>query len=184
MTEAYLGQISLFGFAYAPKNFAACNGQLLAINQNQALFSLLGTTYGGNGVNTFGLPDLRSRTALHAGPQAIGGGNFVLGQVGGAAAVSLTVGQTPSHNHVLSVDGKTESLSNENMPTSASVLGNSELWDGKASKTLNLYNTGSTKLVASALGGIAGASQGHENRQPYTVVNFCICTAGPFPSRN
>lgn len=165
MSEPFIGEVKLFGFNYAPKGWALCNGQLLPINQNQALFSLLGTTYGGNGVNTFALPDLRGRTPVHVG------NGVMLGESAGEEAHTLTSTEMPMHTHTLSA-----SSADDNKTT---ATGN--VW-GKS--TNNPYAPDSNTTLAATAIGAAGQSQPHENRQPYLTLNFCIALVGIYPSRN
>jgi microcystin-dependent protein len=165
----YIGQISTFGFPFAPKYWALCNGQLLPINQNQALFSLLGTTYGGNGVTTFQLPDLRSRT-----PVGIGGpGNNVLGQTGGVENVTLFSSQIPAHVHSVAANTTNGTVRNPNNAVYANT-------------TAALFGPSSGSLVPlnPATVANAGGTQPHPNLQPYQTINFCIALQGIFPSRN
>lgn len=174
MSEPYIGQIMLASFSYAPKNYAQCNGAVLPISQNQALFALLGTTYGGDGVTLFKLPDLRGRTPLGTGtsPEQTG---YPLGQAGGAENVSLLDSQVPPHVHTASYSSQAATFR---------IPGNSSLFG----------DTGTTALYANATGPqvalnpatVAGGGQGapHPNLQPYTVLNFCIALAGVFPPRN
>jgi len=166
MSQAFLGEIRLTGFAFAPKGWALCNGQLLPINQNQALFALLGTMYGGNGQTTFALPNLRGQV-----PVGVGGG-FVQGQVGGEVNHTLSSAEMPGHQHNLSASG--------DAATTALPGGNV-----LAAPPSPLYAAASTPsaLSAQALGS-AGSSQPHNNMPPYTVLNFVIALQGSFPSRD
>lgn len=181
MGTPYLGEIKIISWNFAPKNWAFCNGQLMAINQNQALFSLLGTTYGGNGQTTFGLPDLRGRVALHSS-----GSNISLGQLAGEAAHTLTTSELPAHPHTISVDATTAATSNTNTATSNSVLGQTVGTPASgASFPVMMYGTtqpGTT--LAPATFGPAGGSQPHQNMQPFQVLNFVIALSGVFPSQN
>lgn len=165
MSDPFIGEVKMFGFNFPPRNWALCNGQIMAINQNQALFSLLGTTYGGNGVTTFALPDLRGRTPVHVGQ------GVALGESAGQETHTLIQAEMPMHTHFASgsstpVDQKT-------------ATGN--VWGASTDGT---YHLQANTTMAPAAIGIAGASQGHENRQPYLTVNFCIALSGIFPSRN
>jgi microcystin-dependent protein len=167
MSEPYLGQLMLASWNYAPKGYAMCNGQLMAINSNQALFSLLGTTYGGNGIQNFALPDLRGRTPVSFGP------GFVQGQVGGEEMHTLNISEVPSHTHQLY--GTTNSAGTDAGAGNllAVTSGNSKLYGSPASGVMN----------AGTITPFSG-SQPHENRQPYLVMTWCIALVGIFPSRS
>ncbi|MEH6420586.1 phage tail protein [Pseudomonas sp. CGJS7] len=176
MTEVFLGQIITVGFNFAPKGFALCNGQLLPVAQNQALFSLLGTQYGGNGVTNFALPDLRSRTPVGAGSSTDPGWSpapYQIGQTGGVENVTLLTTQLPSHNH---------NLCGVNIATTG------------RNPTNNFYGTTPSPIYAN-IGqaqvplamdtlGPSGSTQPHPNLQPYLTINFCIATVGIYPSRD
>jgi microcystin-dependent protein len=185
MSQAYISELRLFSFDYAPRGWAQCNGQLLAINTNQALFSLLGTNFGGNGTTNFQLPDLRGRAPLHFG-NAPSGGSFALGQKAGEEAHTLLATEIPAHIHTLS--GNTTTASSAN--TAAPAAGNSFGATGGKTKTgtfqATIYNNtgGATGALASAVIGNQGSNQAHENRQPFLVMNWCIALQGIFPSRN
>lgn len=174
--DAFLGELRTFGFGFIPKGWATCNGQLLAINSNQALFSLLGTTYGGNGQTTFGLPDLRGRVAIGFGTLA-SGPNYTQGQVAGSERVSLTVAQLPAHTHL--AFGSTTPVSTGN-PGSGVMLGT---FPGTQSNYAATAIAGTTALNAAAVANV-GSGQTHENRQPLLTLNVCIATQGIFPSRS
>jgi microcystin-dependent protein len=181
MGEPFLGEIKLASFNFAPKGWALCNGQTLPLAQNQALFSLLGTTYGGDGVTTFKLPDLRGRVPVHVGQGIPWGG------VGGEAQHTLTTAEMPSHQHAFNVDGTTPATSNSNVPSAGNALGASVSRTSTGSTgTLNIYNSSlaSPTQVASQMVGNNGGGQSHENRQPYQVITACICLAGIYPSRS
>jgi microcystin-dependent protein len=152
----------MFGFNYPPKGWALCNGQLLQISQYQALFALLGTTYGGNGIQTFALPDLRSRTPIHFG------GNIAQGQMGGEEYHALTLSELPAHSHAI---GANATSADKSTPQ-----GN--FW---ANSGRNLYASSADSVMNS---GRTGGSQPHENRPPYLVISFCIALQGIFPSRS
>jgi len=163
MSEPFLGELRLMSFNFPPKGWALCNGQLLPINQNQALFSLLGTTYGGNGQTNFALPDLRGRTPIHAGD------GVVQGQALGAESHTLTIGELPQHVHLVH----------------ASAAPADQSAPGVLAAGANLYRDGSpTVALHPATVANRGGSQAHENRQPYLVANWCIALGGVFPSRN
>jgi microcystin-dependent protein len=169
MSEPFLGEIKIMAHNFAPKGWAFCNGQTLAINQNQALFSLLGTTYGGNGQTTFMLPNLQGRVPMHMGPSR-GGTNHPQGERTGEETHTLIPSEMPQHNHVATV---VNANSNVIVPTGA-YLGASS----------NLYQPGpaNTNLAPSTVSNVGG--QPHENRQPYLVLNFCIALVGIYPSQN
>jgi len=169
MSDPYIGQIMLASFGYAPKNWAQCNGVTLPISQYQALFSLLGTTYGGDGSTTFLLPDLRSRT-----PCGMGGG-YQLGQVGGVENVTLLSTQIPQHMHTAGYSTQNATVRN---PTNA-LYGNSG-----AATPIYAPASGSQVPLNQATVGTAGQTQPHPNLQPYSVLNFCIALNGIYPSRN
>jgi len=172
MGTPFLSEIRIFSFNFAPKGWAMCNGQFLPINQNQALFSLLGTTYGGNGQTTFALPDLRGRTPFHMG------GGFTEGQAAGSEAVTLNIQQLPTHTH--SITGQTAVVGAANNATAAVPTGN--FW---ANLGKNVYSTAQPN-AAMAPGTVTniGGSQPHTNLSPYLVLTFCIALVGAFPSRN
>ena len=170
MAEPFLSEIRLMSFVFAPKGWAQCNGQLLPINQNQALFALLGTTYGGDGRVTFALPDLRARSPLHVG------NNHALGERGGEQSHSLSAAELPSHSHTLSASSD---VANSNLPGQA-------LPAGKPRGGINRYapaGSGNTTLHPGSLSS-AGGSQAHLNLQPFLSLNFCIALQGIFPSPN
>jgi microcystin-dependent protein len=168
MAEPFLSEIRIMSFVFAPKGWALCNGQLMQINQNQALFSLLGTTYGGDGRVTFALPDLRGRTPIHFGKQ------HTLGERGGEQAHTLTISELPTHAHVLNV---TTNNATTSVPANNEVL---------AQATGQFLYTGPTNLQAMNAGvvGNVGGSQAHLNMQPFLTLNFCIALQGIFPSPN
>jgi microcystin-dependent protein len=167
MSQPFLSEIKIFSNNYAPKNWAMCNGQLLPINQNQALFSLLGTTYGGNGQTTFGLPDLRGSVPVHVGQ------GHTLGEKAGQAAHTLTQSEMPQHLHFLNA-----STQNANTP----VPGNDLL--ASANNAYVNPAAGSLTTLQPATISNLGGSQPHENRQPFLTLTFCIALIGIFPSQN
>jgi microcystin-dependent protein len=174
VTENYLGQIILVGFNFAPYGWQLCNGSLLQINANDALFALIGTTFGGDGVQTFAVPDLRGRVVVGAG-QGAGLQPYVLGEAAGTESVALTANQFAAHTHQL---GAANNVTG-NMPGSSSVL-------GTPASTAQLYagSGTSTALSGSSIGPSPGQSLPHENRQPFTALNYIIALQGIFPSRN
>ncbi|WP_406700934.1 tail fiber protein [Singulisphaera sp. Ch08] len=171
--EPYIGEIGMVAFNFAPRGWAFCNGQILPINQNQALFSLLGTTFGGNGVTTFALPDMRSRIPVHSG-QGPGLSNYSLGETGGAEAVALTVAQLPRHSHA----------AQGGSGAGGSVGPAGQVWAGSTTNSTP-YRSAGVPTATMIPGSITatGGGQTHENRQPYLVVNFIIALVGIFPSR-
>lgn len=181
MSNYYMGQVMMTGFAFAQKNFAQCNGQLMAITQNQALFSLLGTTYGGDGSRTFALPDLRSRTPT-GGVQSTDGGwqppRYVTGQIAGSENVTLLVPDLPAHIHSVTVTADagtgTPSLRQPGM-TLAACTPDTFFQYGPPAQPMPL---GGAPLTPS------GGNQPHPNIQPYQTINFNIAMYGIFPSRN
>jgi len=172
MAEPFLSEIRIFSFNFAPKGWAMCNGQLLPINQNQALFSLLGTTYGGNGQTNFALPNLRGRVPNHFM------GAHTLGEQGGSEAVTLSQAQLPTHTHTLNTNlAVTGAAVNA---TQGSPLSNFWANNGKAQWCTSAPDA---VMHPSAVGNIGG-SQPHINMQPFLTLNFCIALQGIFPSPN
>jgi microcystin-dependent protein len=173
MAEPYLGEIRMFGGNFAPNGWALCNGQLLSISQNTALFSLLGTTYGGDGVSNFALPNLQGRVPIHAG-QGAGLSPYTQGQSSGSENVTLIVNQMPVHNHAVSaVTGTQGTTSHPNGQFLAS------------SGAATIYNNSSPDSAMSpAMIQNAGGNQPHSNIQPYLCVTFIIAMQGIYPSRN
>lgn len=166
MATPFIAEIRIFSFNFPPKGWAMCNGQLLPISQNQALFAILGTTYGGNGITTFALPNLQGRVPLHVG------NNFNLGQSMGEETHTLIVSEMPTHTHT--------PVASSNAPDQAGPAGN--FW---ASNTGSKpYTTPSNSSMAPGAIGVAGGSQPHQNLSPLLVLNICIALQGIFPSRN
>ena len=178
MSQAFLGQIMLFGGSFAPAGWAFCNGQLIAISQNTALFALLGTTYGGDGVTTFALPNLQSRVPVHQG-QGPGLSSYVMGESAGSTAVTLLSSQMPSHSHLFAASTASA--------TAASISSNTRIPATPTASGAALYaNPGSPALEFQFVQGVqnAGGNQPHSNLMPSLCVTFVIATAGIFPSRN
>ena len=177
MSEPFLGEIRMVGFYFNPRGWALCNGQLLSIAQNSALFSLLGTNYGGDGQNTFGLPDLRGRTPINYG-QGPGLSPYDIGSAGGSESVTLTTNQMPIHNHFVNAVSGVSTTDNPN-GVLAAIPGLST--DGTA---VNAYSNAAsnTTMSPSAIQN-AGGGQSHPNIQPYLAVNFVIALEGIFPPR-
>ena len=167
MSQPYVGEIRMFAGNFAPAGWALCQGQLVAISDNETLFNLIGTTYGGDGQSTFALPNLASRIPVHAGP------GFVLGQMGGVEEVTLTTSQLPVHTHA--------PAANNNAGGVASPSG--AYW---GTTGINIYNTatpdGSVKMASGLLSSVGG-SQPHDNMVPFLVVNFIISLFGVYPSQ-
>jgi microcystin-dependent protein len=170
MTTPYIGEIRIFSFNFAPRGWATCAGQLLPIAQNQALFSILGTTYGGNGIQNFALPDLRGRAPIHFG-QGTGLANYALGQSGGTEAQALTVNQVPGHTHTVTASSN---------PADVTSPANAFWADGG----VTAYSATPTTTLSPAALSSSGQSVGHENRSPFLTLNICIALTGVFPSRN
>jgi microcystin-dependent protein len=179
MSEPFLSELRIMSFNFPPKGWTFANGQFLPINQNQALFSLLGTTYGGDGRQTFALPNVQGRVPIHMGS------GFPLGQVGGATAHTLIISEMPAHSHPLMTDATTTSGITA-QATSTSVLGRSSgAITPTGSFTVQMYNTAApgTTLKANTISNVGG-SQPHTNMQPYLALSFCIALQGIFPSQN
>src|ERR1700749_835346 len=181
MAEPFLGEIRLMSFVFAPKGWALCNGQLLPINQNQPLFALLGTTYGGDGRVNFALPNLQGRVPLHMGS------GFTLGQLGGETFHTLNISEMTQHNHTLkmanvSADGGASGKT----PGSTKALAQAHAATGGSSPTpVSLYGTGApSQVFGSSSITTNGGSQAHQTQQPFLVLNYCIALQGIFPSQN
>jgi microcystin-dependent protein len=174
MSEPFLAEIKIVGFNFAPRGYAFCDGQLLPIAQNQSLYSLLGTTYGGDGRTTFALPDLRGRVPMHFGPAPAP----TLGQQGGQEAHLLTPAELPGHTHGAQATTTTPA---------STVQGGALLAPGASGDRRSVTPYGPpqnlTPLAAGSVSG-GGAGEAHENMQPFTVLNFCIALQGLFPSRS
>jgi microcystin-dependent protein len=166
MAQPYVGEIRMFGGNFAPAGWMFCEGQLLPIAENETLFNLIGTTYGGDGQATFGLPDLRGRVPLHFG------NGFTLAETGGVETVTLTVNQIPAHSHPLIASGTIGNASSPNGNVLAQVT------------TVSMYNSGAANApMAPGATGVGGGSQPHDNFQPYLCISFIISLFGIFPSQ-
>lgn len=171
MADPFVAEIRMVPFNFAPTGWAFCNGQLMPISQNTALFSLLGTTYGGDGKSTFALPDLQGRSPMHPG-QGDGLSLHDLGEMGGADEVALLTSEIPFHTHSVVVDsevGDDNDPRSTNKPATATGAG--------------MYNTGSNVTMSYSAVSVVGSDQPHNNLQPYLVVNFVIALQGIFPQR-
>lgn len=166
MGTPFMSEVKIISWNFAPKGWAFCNGQFMPINQNQALFSLLGTTYGGNGQTTFALPDLRGRASLHQGQ------GFLMGNTGGEDFHTLTLSEMPAHNHLVNAS----STQGDKNTVQGNILAQ------EVGKPYGAFSSLTTLAPASVSN--YGGSQPHENRQPYLVLNFVIALVGVFPSRN
>jgi microcystin-dependent protein len=166
MAEPFLAEIRIMSFNFPPKGWAFCNGQFLPINQNQALFSLLGTTYGGNGQTTFALPNLQGRLPIHFGSA------HTLGEAAGSTAVTVNIQQLPQHTHFVSAS--TAATGGSASPSGQFFGGGNNAWHSASSLTT---------MMPSSVGSVGG-SQPHTNMMPYLALNFCIALQGIFPSQN
>jgi microcystin-dependent protein len=179
--DEYIGIIKIFGGNFAPRGWAFCDGSLLSISQNTALFSILGTTYGGNGQTNFALPDLRGRTAVGMGTGP-GLPAVVQGQVAGEVNHTLISSEIPAHNHSFAVSSASASQSAATAGTTVATPGS--LSGRTFTATLGFDTSAPDTVLSPASIGVAGGSQPHNNMQPYLGVNYIICTEGVFPPRN
>ncbi|MEM7391913.1 MAG: tail fiber protein [Verrucomicrobiota bacterium] len=168
MSQPFLAEITIVGFNFAPRGYAECDGQILPIASNQALFSLLGTTYGGDGRTSFALPDLRGRTPIHEGD------GYTLGQKGGEETHALTAAEIPAHTHTAKAvsDGANRDEFSGRLPATTPVA------------VYAPYDSTKVKNMAANLTSNVGSNQGHQNMQPYLTLLYCIAMQGTFPSRN
>ncbi len=180
MSEPFLGEIRMVGWNFAATGWALCNGQLMSINQNAALFSLLGTTYGGDGRSTFALPNLQGRVPIHQG-QGLGLSPYVIGQFAGSENVALLQSQMPQHNHLLGVSNLPGTVAD---PTNA-VLAQGNSGEARRPVAVSGYvSSAPTGSLSPTSISSAGGGQPHNNLQPYLCVNFIIALQGIFPSRS
>lgn len=180
MSEPFMGELKIFSFGFPPKGWALANGQLLPINQNQALFSLFGTQYGGDGRTNFALPELRGRVPLHMD------GQFIIGQKGGEEGHTIIMSEMPQHIHFLNADATTAATSNNNTPAAGNSLGQSIGVPSQGSNfSANIYATGNPNgTMAPQSVSNTGGSQAHTNLMPYLTLSFGVALQGIFPSRN
>lgn len=180
--DPYIGEIRAFGFNFAPANWAFCNGEIMAISQNTALFSILGTTYGGNGQSTFALPNLQGRSPMHWGSSNTGL-NTVVGEPLGEPSVTLTTNEMPQHIHTVTAVDVAKGAGGLERTAGPVTDGSSYLSQASGAYLYSSSIPGSTAFADGAIA-TAGGSQSHENMQPYLALNFCISLYGIFPSRN
>jgi microcystin-dependent protein len=181
MSQPFVGQVIMFGGNFAPAGWMTCSGQLVPISEYETLFNLIGTTYGGDGQTTFGIPDLQGRVPIHNG-QGSGLGSYVIGQKAGSETVTVTTPQLPSHNHLIGIPS---APANQSVPSSSTILATES---SNAPGTGNAYTYAAaggpqTAMVASSIGS-GGGSQPHNNIQPVMAVTYCISLFGIFPSQN
>jgi microcystin-dependent protein len=170
MSTPYIGEVRLVGFNFAPVGWALCNGSLIPISENSTLYNLIGTTYGGDGVNTFGIPNLQGRIPIHQGTLA-GGGTYVIGQPGGVEAVTVGLTQFPIHNHALMASSNPGTGNN----AANNVVGNG--------LKVYLNEAPATAMNAAMVGSSGGGNQPHDNLQPYQVLNWIISLFGIYPAQ-
>jgi microcystin-dependent protein len=176
MSQPYVGEIRMFAGNFAPVGWAFCDGSRQAISQNPTLFDLIGTTYGGDGQATFGLPNLLGRVPIHAG-NLLGGSTYVVGQQGGTEAVALTVNQVPSHNHTWSVMSGASTADKEKLPGGYLANGSAP------GNTVYINNTSPLVQLSPSMVGASGGSQPHNNVAPYLAITFIISLVGIFPTQ-
>jgi microcystin-dependent protein len=177
MSSPYVGEIRAFGFSFAPSGWAFCNGQPMSIANFSTLYAVIGTIYGGDGVNTFNLPNLQGYVPMHWGT-GLGGFNTAIGQVQGAPSITLTVAQTPQHNHTITA----QELPPGGLQSTKNPGPSNWLSDALPSGAYNYTPTITTAFAPNAITSV-GSGQPHENMQPYLAVNFCISLFGVFPTR-
>jgi microcystin-dependent protein len=182
MSQPYVGQILIFGGNFAPVGWAFCSGQLMSIADNDALFQLIGTTYGGDGEQTFALPDLQGRAPMHMGQGPGVSQNYIIGEAAGVESVTLTQQQIPTHNHLVQV--RTGVAGNTSAPSNSSVLADEFQSQANAAFVYAANNGLNQVTLASQTIAPSGGSQPHENRQLFLTLNFIISLFGVFPSQN
>lgn len=175
MSDPFIGEIRMFAGSFAPAGWAMCGGQLMPISQNDALFTLIGTTYGGDGQETFGLPNLQSRVPIHAGQGPGISQNYQLGESGGVESVTLSAQQIPVHNHAVLVRGANTGTQTQPQNAFLSTLPTGKLYVSPSAPFVNL---------APGAFSIVGGSQPHENMQPYLAITYIISLFGIFPTQN
>lgn len=171
MGQPYVGQLLCVGFNFAPVGWAVCAGQTVPISENETLFNLIGTTYGGDGQSTFNLPDLRGRTPIHMGTLA-GGSTYVIGQPGGVESVTVNINQYPRHNHAF--------LASDNAANNVNPGSNT------VGRNINIYgvDTPASAMNANMIGSSGGGNQPHQNMQPFQVLNWIIALYGVYPTQS
>ncbi|SRR5581483_2728688 len=177
MSEPFLAEIRIFGFSFAPKGWAFCDGQVLPISQNTALFSLLGTTYGGNGTSNFALPNLQGNAPMHFG-QSTTGSNYYLGQAGGEQYVTLLSSEMPQHTHQVACNASTGGQTNP----ANNVWGTAKV--GRQAENRYSATPGTSPAMNAQALSVYGGSQPHNNMPPYLTLNFCIAMQGVYPARS
>ena len=180
MAEPFVGELRLFPFDYAPEGWALCNGAVLQISQYQALYALLGTAYGGDGKTTFALPYLRGSVPVPAGLNPKFQYTIKPGDKDGSETVTLTIAQMPAHTHPVNANGTNGDIGSPVSPTNAFIWAEADLPD---SSLLNAYSPTANVTMDPTIIPIAGGGQGHNNMQPFLVLNFCIATIGIFPTQ-
>lgn len=183
MSQPFVGQVIMFGGNFAPAGWMMCSGQIIPISENDVLFQLIGTTYGGDGQSTFALPDLRGRVPVHQG-QGAGLSNYVIGQASGAESVTLNTNQIPQHNHMMLTTAQTATAAT---PSTGTIMANENVSNGSNNPyTYAPYNAGTPAQQPLSGASIAqtGGNQPHNNIQPVLTVTYCISLFGIFPSQN
>lgn len=183
MSDPYIGEIRAFGFNFAPRGWALCSGQIVPISQNTALFSILGTTYGGNGTSTFALPDLRGRTLTNQG-QGAGLSQYVIGEQVGSEAETLLITQMPAHGHPPLAKTQPGTTNMHTTPQAGDYLTRFNASSNALGQTWNNPPLENPATLNPSTIGLTGGSAPHENRQPLLVISYCICMQGVFPARN